>query len=376
MVTAEQTTHAESVARADVSIEANGVTKFFGELAAVNDLTFTVKKGEVVGFLGPNGSGKTTTMRMLTSFYTPDVGGINIDGLDTKDHDLATRERIGYLPENNPVYADLLVNEYLDFVADLRGLTKTVRRENIAQTVEETGLQDVYTRPIGQLSKGYKQRVGLAQAIVHRPSILILDEPTEGLDPNQRLTIRDLIRSLGQERTVMLSTHVMQEVENTCERILLISRGKLVADSPVKDLLQRAQGIRTVHIEVEGAEVERALESMEGGGVEALGHLVVLGGVLKGQADFAADDVCFQQVAAGGSQLFSKGQQGWEDGDGGVAEAAEVVVIKGMAHGAVGQGGVGQGRLVAGGQDGGLGVAAQVVNVILDDVADGLDRAG
>ena len=264
MATAEQPRHAESVAGSDASIEVNGVTKFFGELAAVNDLTFSVKKGEVVGFLGPNGSGKTTTMRMLTSFYTPDVGAINIDGLDTKDHDIATRERIGYLPENNPVYADLLVNEYLDFVADLRGLTKAGRRENISQTVEETGLQDVYTRPIGQLSKGYKQRVGLAQAIVHRPSILILDEPTEGLDPNQRLTIRDLIRSLGQERTVMLSTHVMQEVENTCERILLISRGKLVADSSVKDLLQRAQGIRTVHIEVEGAEVERALESMDG----------------------------------------------------------------------------------------------------------------
>ena len=264
MATAEQPRHAESVTGSDASIEVNGVTKFFGELAAVNDLTFSVRKGEVVGFLGPNGSGKTTTMRMLTSFYTPDVGAINIDGLDTKDHDIATRERIGYLPENNPVYADLLVNEYLDFVADLRGLTKAGRRENISQTVEETGLQDVYTRPIGQLSKGYKQRVGLAQAIVHRPSILILDEPTEGLDPNQRLTIRDLIRSLGQERTVMLSTHVMQEVENTCERILLISRGKLVADSSVKDLLQRAQGIRTVHIEVEGAEVERALESMDG----------------------------------------------------------------------------------------------------------------
>ena len=249
---------------ADVSIEVSGVSKFFGELAAVNDLTFSVKKGEVVGFLGPNGSGKTTTMRMLTSFYTPDVGGINIDGLDTKDHDIATRERIGYLPENNPVYADLLVSEYLDFVADLRGLTKQGRRENIAQTVEETGLQDVYMRPIGQLSKGYKQRVGLAQAIVHRPSILILDEPTEGLDPNQRLTIRDLIRSLGQERTVMLSTHVMQEVENTCERILLISRGKLVADSTVKELLQRAQGIRTVHIEVEGNDVERPLTALDG----------------------------------------------------------------------------------------------------------------
>ena len=260
MATAEQ---AQSNS-ADVSIEVNGVSKFFGELAAVNDLSFSVNKGEVIGFLGPNGSGKTTTMRMLTSFYTPDVGAINIDGLDTKDHDIATRERIGYLPENNPVYADLLVNEYLDFVADLRGLTKKGRRENIAQTVEETGLQDVYSRPIGQLSKGYKQRVGLAQAIVHRPSILILDEPTEGLDPNQRLTIRDLIRSLGQERTVMLSTHVMQEVENTCERVLLISRGRLVADSTVKELLQRAQGIRTVHIEVEGSDVERSLSSLDG----------------------------------------------------------------------------------------------------------------
>ena len=264
MATAEQTKQQDSSTHGDTSIEVNGVSKFFGELAAVNDLTFTVKKGEVVGFLGPNGSGKTTTMRMLTSFYTPDVGAINIDGLDTKDHDIATRERIGYLPENNPVYADLLVNEYLDFVADLRGLTKAGRREDIAQTVEETGLQDVYTRPIGQLSKGYKQRVGLAQAIVHRPSILILDEPTEGLDPNQRLTIRDLIRSLGQERTVMLSTHVMQEVENTCERILLISRGRLVADSSVKELLERAQGVRTVHIEVEGADVEKSLGALEG----------------------------------------------------------------------------------------------------------------
>lgn len=259
-----QQTAAADAPQADFSIEVGGVSKFFGALAAVNNLTFSIRKGEVVGFLGPNGSGKTTTMRMLTSFYTPDVGSINIDGLDTKDHDIATRERIGYLPENNPVYADLLVSEYLDFVADLRGLTKRGRRENIAQTVEETGLQDVYSRPIGQLSKGYKQRVGLAQAIVHRPSILILDEPTEGLDPNQRLTIRDLIRSLGQDRTVMLSTHVMQEVETTCERILLISRGRLVADSPVKELLQRARGIRTVHIEVEGGEVEKALGGVPG----------------------------------------------------------------------------------------------------------------
>lgn len=246
----------------DMSIEISGVSKFFGPLTAVNNLSFSVKKGEIVGFLGPNGSGKTTTMRMLTSFYTPDEGRIKIDGMDTQDQDLMTRYRIGYLPENNPFYADLLVSEYLNFVADLRGLSKEERKQNIPPTVEETGLAEVYYRPIGQLSKGYKQRVGLAQAILHRPSILILDEPTEGLDPNQRLTIRDLIKSLGQERTVMISTHIMQEVETTCERVLVISRGNLVADSPVSDLLLRAQGVRTVHIEVEGNEVERALEGL------------------------------------------------------------------------------------------------------------------
>lgn len=246
----------------DLSIEVSGVSKFFGTLTAVNNVNFDVRKGEVVGFLGPNGSGKTTTMRMLTSFYTPDVGKIKIDGMDTQEQDIVTRESIGYLPENNPVYADLLVREYLDFVADLRGLQGATRRENIAQTVEETGLQEVFYRPIGQLSKGYKQRVGLAQAIVHRPSILILDEPTEGLDPNQRLTIRGLIRSLGQDRTVLLSTHVMQEVETTCERVLLISRGNLVADSSVKELLQRAIGMSTIHIEVEGNDVEKALRGL------------------------------------------------------------------------------------------------------------------
>jgi ABC-2 type transport system ATP-binding protein len=248
--------------REGLSIEVSGVSKFFGALTAVNNVTFDVHKGEVVGFLGPNGSGKTTTMRMLTSFYTPDAGKIKIDGMDTQEQDIVTRESIGYLPENNPVYGDLLVSEYLDFVADLRGLKGATRRENIAQTVEETGLKEVFYRPIGQLSKGYRQRVGLAQAIVHRPSILILDEPTEGLDPNQRLTIRDLIRSLGQDRTVLLSTHVMQEVETTCERVLLISRGHLVADSPVKELLQRAFGMRSIHIEVEGNEVEKALRGL------------------------------------------------------------------------------------------------------------------
>ena len=254
----------DAIANGDVhyTIEASGVSKSFGSHTAVDNLSFKIASGEVVGFLGPNGAGKSTTMRLLTSYYTQDRGSILINGEDTQTHDRITRQSIGYLPENNPLYGDLLVQEYLSFVADLRGLRGAERRENTDQTVEETGLQEVFYRPISQLSKGYRQRVGLAQAILHRPSILIMDEPTAGLDPNQRLTIRELIRSLGQERTVLLSTHVMQEVETTCERVLLISRGKLVTDSPVEELLVRAKGQRSIHVEVEGNEVETALKRL------------------------------------------------------------------------------------------------------------------
>ena len=249
---------------ADATIRVKGVTKRFGQHVAVDNLSFDVMRGEIVGFLGPNGSGKTTTMRMLTSFYTPDMGNVTINGVDTQDDDLITRGAIGYLPENNPLYEDMLVSEYLAFVAELRGLGGAERKRNMDLTVEETGIQEVFYRPIHELSKGYHQRVGLAQAILHRPSVLVLDEPTEGLDPNQRITIRDLIRHLGGERTVLLSTHVMQEVENTCERVLVISRGKLVANSPVQDLLQQALELRTVHLEVEGDNVEAGLARVEG----------------------------------------------------------------------------------------------------------------
>ena len=217
----------------------------------------------MVGFLGPNGSGKTTTMRMLTSFYTPDEGDILIDGVDSQEQDMVTRQSIGYLPENNPLYGDLLVSEYLRFVADLRGMSRAERRENLDRTVTEAGLSEVYNRPISQLSKGYRQRVGLAQAILHQPAVLVLDEPTEGLDPNQRLTIRELISSLGQDKTVLLSTHVMQEVEVTCERVLVINRGRLIADSTVAELMKRARGLQSVYIvEVEGNEVESGLKSL------------------------------------------------------------------------------------------------------------------
>ncbi len=248
----------------DATIQVKGVTKRFGVRVAVDSLSFEVKRGEIVGFLGPNGSGKTTTMRMLTSYYAPDIGSISINGMDTQENDIVTRNAIGYLPENNPLYEDMLVSEYLAFVAELRGLSGTERRRNLDLTVEETGIQEVFYRPIHELSKGYHQRVGLAQAMLHRPSVLVLDEPTEGLDPNQRITIRDLIRHLGGERTVLLSTHVMQEVENTCERVLVISRGKLVANSPVQDLLQQAMALRRVHLEVEGNGIESGLARLDG----------------------------------------------------------------------------------------------------------------
>ncbi|MQG65619.1 MAG: ATP-binding cassette domain-containing protein [SAR202 cluster bacterium] len=247
----------------NVTISVEMVSKSFGPHKAVSNLSFSIRRGEIVGFLGPNGAGKTTTMRLLTSYYTPDTGKILINGTDNSENDLETRKSIGYLAENNPLYEDLLVSEYLDFIADLRGLSGNERTRNLEQTVEEASLQEVFYRPISELSKGYHQRVGLAGAIIHRPSILILDEPTEGLDPNQRLSMRDLIKSLGQERTVLVTTHVMQEVENTCERVLLINRGELVADSPVDEIFQLTPGLRKIYVEAEGNQIESGLASLD-----------------------------------------------------------------------------------------------------------------
>lgn len=250
------------VSGTEITIDVQGVSKSFGRRIAVDNITFTVTKGEIVGFLGPNGAGKTTTMRLLTSYYTPDKGRILIHGSDTELEDIATRKRIGYLPENNPLYEDLLVKEYLEFVADLRGMTGTKRVRHIERTIYEVGLQEVYYRPISELSKGYHQRVGLAGAILHQPSILILDEPTEGLDPNQRVSMRDLVKSLGQDRTVLVTTHVMQEVENTCERVVVISEGRVIVDSPVTDMLRLAPGLRRVYIEGKGTSIEKSISTL------------------------------------------------------------------------------------------------------------------
>ena len=248
----------------DVAIQAQSITKRFGSLTAVDDVSFDVRRGEVVGFLGPNGAGKTTTMRMLAGYYTPDAGAIFIQGIDTQEDERVAKQSVGYLSENNPLYGEMLVCEFLDFVADLRGIPLPDRPAQLDRTVEETGIEEVFYRPIGQLSKGNRQRVGLAQAILHQPHVLVLDEPTEGLDPNQRVSIRDLIRSLGAERTVLLSTHVLGEIENTCDRLLVIHRGKIVANGSVSELAQRASTVRTVHVEVQGDGVGTALEKLSG----------------------------------------------------------------------------------------------------------------
>lgn len=244
-------------------IAVEGATKRFGPIAAVNQASFEVGRGEVVGFLGPNGAGKTTTMRLLTGTLQPDEGEILFDGAPIADDLTAAKARIGYLPEANPLYDEMLVCEYLEFAARLRGLATPEARRAISAASEETGLGDVFFRPISQISKGFRQRTGMAAAILHRPEILVLDEPTEGLDPNQRVEIRKLVSSLGSERTVILSTHVMQEVEATCGRLLVISRGSIVADGTVAELVAGRGRVR-YRVEVEGTGVAAALETLPG----------------------------------------------------------------------------------------------------------------
>ena len=242
----------------------DGVSKRFGTVTAVDDVGFTVGRGEVVGFLGPNGAGKSTTMRMITQYLEPDHGTIRLDGVPLDDAGREAKRRIGYLAENNPLYTDMLVSEYLDFIVRLREIPGPQRRGAMDRAVTRTGVESVYYRPIGELSKGFRQRVGLAQAIVHEPDLLVLDEPTEGLDPNQRVEIRHLISEVGRDRTVILSTHVLPEVRHTCSRLLIISRGKLVADGPVNQLVARAQGLQQITVEASGAGVAEGLGALPG----------------------------------------------------------------------------------------------------------------
>lgn len=223
----------------DVMIDARDLTKHYGAVTALKNATFQVHRGEVVGFLGPNGAGKTTTMKILTCFIAPSGGTARVGGADIFEDPIAVREAIGYLPESTPLYTEMLVLEYLEFVGKMRGLSGAGLQARLRRVVEETSLGDVIGKAIGELSKGFRQRVGLAQALIHEPPVLILDEPMSGLDPNQASEIRELIRDIGRERTVILSTHNLSEVRVTCGRVLIISQGEIVADDTPEELAAR-----------------------------------------------------------------------------------------------------------------------------------------
>jgi ABC-2 type transport system ATP-binding protein len=219
-------------------IEVRNLTKRFGDLVAIRDISFTAGKGEVLGFLGPNGAGKTTTMRIITGFMPATTGTVKVAGYDIFDDSYEVRKRIGYLPENPPLYNDMTVVSYLRFVAKIRGIAKAQLTDSMDRVLRTCGLTDVTERVVGHLSKGYRQRVGLAQALIHNPAVLVLDEPTIGLDPRQIIEIRTLIRELAGERTVILSTHILPEVQQLCEKVVIINRGHIVIEDTLSNLTQ------------------------------------------------------------------------------------------------------------------------------------------
>lgn len=245
----------------NMSIEVTHLSKFYGEQAAVNDISFTVGKGEIVGFLGPNGAGKSTTMKIITGFIPASEGTVKVCGMSVEEQSLETRRKIGYLPENNPLYLDMYVKEYLEFAGKIYKVPKLTDR--VKEMINLVGLDVEQNKKIGMLSKGYRQRVGLAQAIIHDPEVLILDEPTSGLDPNQLVDIRQLIRTIGKEKTVMLSTHIMQEVEAICDRVIIIKKGVLVADNLASELQYEA-GHQVVFAEFDSTVSRNLLQKIQG----------------------------------------------------------------------------------------------------------------
>ena len=225
-----------------MSIEVKNLTKLYGEQKAIDQVSFTVNKGEIVGFLGPNGAGKSTTMKIITGYLQPDAGEAIVSGIPVKTHPLQAKATIGYLPEANPLYYDQYVREYLDFIADIHAVPAKAKKSRIESVIETVGLSLESKKKIGQLSKGYKQRVGLAAALIHDPEVLILDEPTTGLDPNQIIEIREVIKTLGQNKTVLFSSHILQEVEAICDRVIIINRGKMVANDKLSNLRSQTAG--------------------------------------------------------------------------------------------------------------------------------------
>ena len=247
-------------------IEAEGLTRRYGDFTAVEDLSFTIQEGEIVGILGPNGAGKTTTLRMITGFLPPTSGSLSVAGKDLFTDPVAARREVGYLPENVALYGEMRVSEYLGYRAMLEGMSRSAAKVRIPEAIESCILQEVRGQIIGTLSKGYRQRVGLAAAILHEPKVLVLDEPTVGLDPKQIIAIRELIRELGREQTLLLSSHVLPEVELLCDRVMIIDRGKVVAEGTPKDLKSGWEETTEIHLELKNATAETAevLAGIEG----------------------------------------------------------------------------------------------------------------
>ena len=245
----------------DIVVE--NLTKVYGTQRAVDDITFRVKTGEVLGFLGPNGAGKTTTMKAITTYLYPTNGDIHVGEFSIHDQPEEIKRHIGYLPESNPLYQDMAVIDYLKYVARLQGIEPSNVGTRIREMVDICGLEGEKHKKISELSKGYKQRVGLAQALIHDPEVLILDEPTSGLDPNQIVEIRELIKNIGREKTVILSSHILAEVEATCDRIMIINKGKIVADGSAEELRKHAQGKEILRVKIEEAELDDAFEKIQ-----------------------------------------------------------------------------------------------------------------
>ncbi|MFM7852831.1 MAG: ATP-binding cassette domain-containing protein [Flammeovirgaceae bacterium] len=229
-----------------MSLRIQHLTKIYGSQRAVDDISFSINKGEIVGFLGPNGAGKSTTMKIATSYLPPTSGSVWVGDINVEDKPIDVKKIIGYLPEHNPLYLDMFVHEYLRFVGSVYGLHHTQLKNRVAEVVEMCGLSREQNKRIEALSKGYRQRVGLAQALIHNPEVLILDEPTSGLDPNQILEIRKLIKEISRNKTVIFSTHIMQEVQALCDRVIIINKGKIVADDTLENLLSQNNNLEEV----------------------------------------------------------------------------------------------------------------------------------
>ncbi len=244
-----------------MSVSVKGVTKIYGKQKALNNVSFEIGTGEVVGFLGPNGAGKSTMMKILTGYITQSEGEVNVCGINVLNNSIESRKKIGYLPEHNPLYLDMYVKEFLSFIADIHKLKN--KKEKVEEMIELTGLTPEKTKKIRQLSKGYRQRVGLAAALIHDPEVLILDEPTTGLDPNQLKDIRQLIKSIGETKTIMLSTHIMQEVEAICDRAIIIKQGEIVADNKIEQLQTGGTEI-VVEVEFDQSVSEEELKNLKG----------------------------------------------------------------------------------------------------------------